>query len=211
MGIISQDSARWRCSSNPFIPGMVISSIRHPVAAICPDCRNSSADAKASARIPELRRSLRVELLTEGSSSTRDTSCSSTHLYLFRIHSRPSTIFCSCHDNTRLQHENSTVPWGIGVVTVLWGQVEGDLFLACDSELFGHSNQIGERFRAHLLHDVSGMKFNRSLGGGEFAGKLFVEVPGDDQAITSRSRGVSSACNGTLEHFFTFSERAFVR
>jgi hypothetical protein len=48
-------------------------------------------------------------------------------------------------------------------------QVGSNLVLAGDSELFGHPNQIGKRFCAHLLHDVGAMKFNRSLGGSEFA------------------------------------------
>jgi hypothetical protein len=61
-------------------------------------------------------------------------------------------------------------------------QVGDDLVLAGDSELFGHPNQIGKRFYAHLLHDVGAMKFNRSLGGGEFAGNLFVKLPSNNQS-----------------------------
>jgi len=63
--------------------------------------------------------------------------------------------------------------------------------LAGDSELFSHPNQIGERFRAHFLHNVGAMKFDGSLGGSEFACGLFIEQPGCNECITSRSRGVS--------------------
>jgi hypothetical protein len=53
---------------------MLTSRIRQPVSAARSDSRKSSADAKASARRPELLRSLRVDLLTETSSSTIETS-----------------------------------------------------------------------------------------------------------------------------------------
>jgi hypothetical protein len=43
------------------------------------------------------------------------------------------------------------------------------------AELLSHSNQIRERVRPHLLHDVSAMKFDRPVGGDEFSGDLFVE------------------------------------
>ena len=34
---------------------------------------------------------------------------------------------------------------------------------------------------AHFLHDVSAMKFDGSLGGGELAGNFFVKEPGGNQ------------------------------
>src|SRR6266568_5453409 len=49
------------------------------------------------------------------------------------------------------------------------------------SKLFSHPNEIGERFCAHLLHDVRAMKFDRALGGGEFAGDLFVQQSGGNE------------------------------
>ena len=39
----------------------------------------------------------------------------------------------------------------------------------------GHSNQVRERLRPHLLHDVSAMKFDRSFAGDQLASDLFVE------------------------------------
>jgi hypothetical protein len=39
----------------------------------------------------------------------------------------------------------------------------------------GHSNQVRKRFRSHLLHDVSAMKFDRSFAGDQLAGDLFVK------------------------------------
>jgi hypothetical protein len=68
--------------------------------------------------------------------------------------------------------------------TVLWYRsvhVGGGSLLARHSELFGHPHQIGKRFCAHLLHDVGTMKLNRSLGGGEFAGSLFVELSSNNE------------------------------
>ena len=77
-----------------------------------------------------------------------------------------------------------------------------------DSELLGHPNQIGERFRAHLLHDVGAMKFNCSLGDGEFAGSLFVMLPSNNEsrhfAFTRRELLI------TLAKFSSFRSR-FVR
>src|SRR5437016_10682376 len=58
---------------------------RQAVSATRPDCRKSSADAKASARRPEERRSRRVDLLTETSSSTIETSGSPTVLVFASI------------------------------------------------------------------------------------------------------------------------------
>jgi hypothetical protein len=54
--------------------GIRKSRIRQSVSLASPELRNSSADAKASARNPAERRSLRVERLTETSSSTIETS-----------------------------------------------------------------------------------------------------------------------------------------
>ncbi len=69
-----------------------------------------------------------------------------------------------------------------GADSVLWYRSEVIWLLARDSEPFGHPNQVGERFYAHLLRDVGAMKFNRSLGGGEFAGNLFTKLPSNNES-----------------------------
>src|SRR6266566_452859 len=54
--------------------------------------------------------------------------------------------------------------------------LRGDSSLASlSSEFFGHADEVGEGFCFHLLHDVGAMKFDRSLGGSEFAGDLFIQ------------------------------------
>src|SRR6267142_6997888 len=60
-------------------------------------------------------------------------------------------------------------------------QVGYELALAGDAELFRHPHQIGEGFGTQLLHDVGAMKFDGSLGGGEFAGDLFVQQSGGNE------------------------------
>jgi len=69
-----------------------------------------------------------------------------------------------------------------GADTVLWYRSEVILFWLGNSELFGHPNQVGERFCAHLLHNVGAMRLNLSLGGGEFACNLFVKQPSDNES-----------------------------
>src|SRR6266404_4937234 len=179
MGISRPISSKRRCNSKPSIPGMLTSSIRQPVSVTRPDCRKSSADAKASARRPELLRSLRVDLLTETSSSTTETSGASDVLFFASIAVPPPSFFMP-HSN-RAQHGNSTVSWYSTGHCPL-GQVDADLALAGGSEFFNHPDQIGERFGAHFLHNVGAMKFDRSLGGGEFAGHLFIQQSGCNQS-----------------------------
>src|SRR5882757_8952832 len=48
-------------------------------------------------------------------------------------------------------------------------------FGAANSERFGFSHQIGQRFRGHLLHDVPAMDLHGDLGKSEFACYLFVQ------------------------------------
>ena len=55
------------------------------------------------------------------------------------------------------------------------GQADSDLTLAGSGEFFGHAHEGREGFGFHFLHDVGAMKFDRSLGGSEFAGDLFIE------------------------------------
>ena len=47
--------------------------------------------------------------------------------------------------------------------------------LAGRGEFFGHSHEVGEGPRFHLLHNVGAMEFDRALGGGEFTGDLLIK------------------------------------
>jgi hypothetical protein len=44
-----------------------------------------------------------------------------------------------------------------------------------DVQLAGHSNQIGERVRRHLLHDPASMDLERDLADAELRCRLLVE------------------------------------
>ena len=52
IGISEPRRDKWSCSSNPLIPGMCTSNIKHRVSATDDDCRNDSADAKVRAVNP---------------------------------------------------------------------------------------------------------------------------------------------------------------
>src|ERR1035438_5683634 len=88
---------------------MLMSSNRQAVSSTRPDWRNSSADAKVSARRPDELRSLWVERLTETSSSTIETSgpidAFSSHP-LLSFNQNLIMLYTN-----HMQHENSTVPW----------------------------------------------------------------------------------------------------
>src|SRR6185503_20119038 len=84
----------------------------------------------------------------------------------------------SPRDGTRPTRILRTSAWIAGPVPSPGGLFNGLLALARGSKPFSHPNQIGERFRAHFLHDVGAMKFDRSLGGSEFAGDLFIQQSG---------------------------------
>src|SRR6267142_4450274 len=89
------------------MPGIRRSRIRQAVFAVDFDSRNSSADAKASARNPEERRSLRVERRTEISSSIIETTMSSGSLFSFISLPSPRPM----PYNNLIQQGNSTVHW----------------------------------------------------------------------------------------------------
>jgi hypothetical protein len=65
--------ARYRCSSNPSIPGIRTSRIRHLVSSTRLELRNSPADVKATALKPKAPTRYRVESAIEASSSTMQT------------------------------------------------------------------------------------------------------------------------------------------
>src|SRR2546427_9372798 len=90
------------------MPGIRRSRIKHAVSPADWEFRNSSADAKASARNPEERRSLRVDRRTETLSSTIETTRSSSIFFPF-ISSSSARPFMPHYNRTR--YENSTVPW----------------------------------------------------------------------------------------------------
>src|SRR5437867_2819253 len=90
------------------MPGIRRSRIRQAVSAADFESRNSSADANASARNPEERRSLRVDRRTETSSSTIETTMSSGIFFPF-ISSSSARTFMPHYNRT--PYENSTVPW----------------------------------------------------------------------------------------------------
>src|SRR6059036_3638074 len=90
------------------MPGIRRSRIRQAVSAADFESRNSSADAKASVRNPEERRSLRVDRRTEMSSSTIETTRSSGIFFPF-ISVPQADSFMAYYN--RKQHGNSTVPW----------------------------------------------------------------------------------------------------
>jgi hypothetical protein len=80
IGIRLLASARYRCNSNPSIPGIRTSRIRHFVSSTRFEFRNSSADEKASALMPKARTRYRVESAIEESSSTMQTRGASDDL-----------------------------------------------------------------------------------------------------------------------------------
>jgi len=70
IGISEPRRDKWSCSSNPLIPGMCTSNIKHRVSATTDDCRNASADAKVRVANPSD--------LTRASMAPRIPSSSST-------------------------------------------------------------------------------------------------------------------------------------
>ena len=44
-----------------------------------------------------------------------------------------------------------------------------------DSQLLGRPDKVGERFYAHLLHDMTAMNLNRFFGGAELLSDLLIE------------------------------------
>src|SRR6266850_6009511 len=147
---------------------MRTSRIRQALSATHSDRRKSSAEAKTSACRPEQRSSRRVDLRTEASSSTMETSGAPGAGSLHPLLSVDQTLFM-LHDSLA-QHRNSTVPWNRSG-TVLWdrdrlrirssrreealnegrqNEVRASLprllrVSIGNSELLRHTNQIGER------------------------------------------------------------------
>ena len=69
---------------------------------------------------------------------------------------------------------NSTTPSSrLGHCTLVQGRT--GLRRVGDAKLFTHSDQLGEGFGAHFLHDMAAMKFDGSFGSVKFAGNLFVQ------------------------------------
>ena len=47
-------------------------------------------------------------------------------------------------------------------------------------QFLSHSNQIGQGFRLHLMHDVSALNFDGNLASSEFRCHLLVQHSGND-------------------------------
>src|SRR6516165_1521052 len=74
IGISEPRRDKWSCSSNPLIPGMCTSNIKHRVSATTDDCRNASADAKVRVANPSDLTRASMAPRTQSSSSTIDMS-----------------------------------------------------------------------------------------------------------------------------------------
>lgn len=68
------------------------------------------------------------------------------------------------------------IPLHLGSEPALtYGIGDAELTLPGSSKLFRHPDQVRQGFCVHLFHDVGAMKFDRCLGGGEFARDLFIK------------------------------------
>src|ERR1700690_4211128 len=121
------------------MPGIRRSSIRQAASFGCPDARNSSADAKASARNPVERRSLRVDFLTRSSSSTIKISAVSRFLFLVSIILPLRNAFRALHYIIKTLEFYSHLVEGRHYPLV---EVDGDLKAVNPTQPFRHSNQI---------------------------------------------------------------------
>ena len=74
IGISEPKRDKWSCSSNPLIPGMCTSNIKHRVSATDDDRRNASADAKVRVAKPSDLTRASVAPRIQSSSSTIDMS-----------------------------------------------------------------------------------------------------------------------------------------
>src|SRR5262249_43980140 len=50
------------------------------------------------------------------------------------------------------------------------------------AQVRGHANELGQRARAHLAHELAAVRLDRDLRDAELAADLLVQAPGDDQA-----------------------------
>lgn len=105
--------------------------------------------------------SLPVELATEASSSTIKTSGDSVVF-----------DFGTTGLSDNLEAFRGEIPLSLGTGLAVSGSPPTQ-----SVKLLCHFDQIRERLRLHLLHDVRTMKFDSSFGGGQFAGNLLVHQP----------------------------------
>src|SRR5215831_5832874 len=76
VGMVFPEATRWRCSSNPVIPGICTSAIRQEVWGTWRELKNSSADRKAWAVYPS-------DLMSPLIASRIDSSSSTTEIWGF--------------------------------------------------------------------------------------------------------------------------------
>src|SRR6267142_1704060 len=163
MGIRWPSRARRRWSCRPSMPGMLRSSTRHPVLHGASDPRNSSADAKAATCSPTDRRRPSSACRIDSSSSTTETTRSGL-MDGYRTARGAGCLAIRWCDRTMCWYRSSHPPGG-----------------GPSGELFDHPHQLGERGRAHLLHDVAAMNLDRDLADAQLGGNLLVEQASDDQ------------------------------
>src|SRR5262245_18315212 len=79
IGISEPRREKYSCSSNPLIPGMCTTNIKHRVSATDDDCRNASADEKVRVANPSDLTWASMAPRIPSSSSTFDMSGLSVH------------------------------------------------------------------------------------------------------------------------------------
>jgi hypothetical protein len=61
------------------------------------------------------------------------------------------------------------------------------------AECGGHRHQLGKGVGLHLAHHLASVRLDRDFADAKFSADLLVQPPRDDNAMTSRSRGVSDS------------------
>src|SRR5580700_10853573 len=140
IGMPQPTLARWLCSSNPFMPGICTSAMRHEVSCKWPDLRKVSADSKAAARKPKDSMSSVVVLRTDSSSSTTEIRFS-------------VTLNSSLTSRYSQRKKESIGRWWIRVLKKMMRvsfRLRGSF--RADFNLLDHFHEVNQRSRVHLLH-----------------------------------------------------------
>src|SRR2546427_6737252 len=171
------EATSWACTSKPLTAPRWTSSTRQSGGDDCRACRNASADSKVSTVKPAARSSRFSDRSSEVSSSTTPTvGAGRDAVALGRRCDWDSTV-CLPTTISRIGFRSEGISKGAGN---LWAE----------TDLLGHPDQRGHRFRPHLLHHAAAVDLDRLLGSAKLARDLLVEHAGDHEcehlALTRR-------------------------
>src|SRR5262245_43932025 len=167
-----------------------MSAITHEVAFTCGDRRNSSADANACVTYPSDRTSRFVATRTDASSSMIEI----TGTWLKTV--GPFASVANPRSTSTFAPSGGVRKSYLGLRAYAASQQHAAISLralgvyprarslrlcATHSERLGHSHQVGQRPRPHLLHHAPAVDLHRDLGEIDLGGDLLVHEAGGDQ------------------------------